>query len=235
MIIIWKWYIFVDYRINMYQYRGKESNLVGADQGNKFLGKLCRETSCLIIKQNTNQYLETIFEVILLDIPEQTTVVIFVEDANLMIEDTDNIIKIQNILIMHDKLFEATNGMIKTKKLIYFSSRQNQKEEQKIIQNRSLYFKIKDKRLKNTNIKENIRFLQVHTGPSLKQDMWFMKMREKMIELVTKINKIEICVSMVYILFNIYLCKKVCFGYGIFDMNKKQEEELMRIYKKSYL
>ena len=78
---------------------------------------------------------------------------------------------------------------------------------------------------------ECTRSLRVHIGPSLKWEKQFKIMIEKMMELVVKIKKIDIYPSIAYIFFNMYLCRKVYFGYSIVDMNDKQEKELIRIYK----
>ena len=46
----WKYYISTVYGICKDFYRGSESELAGTGQGNKFLGDLCSNTSCIIIK-----------------------------------------------------------------------------------------------------------------------------------------------------------------------------------------
>ena len=68
-------------------------------------------------------------------------------------------------------------------------------------------------------------------GPSLKWEKQFKIMKEKMMESVAKIKVMEIYPAIAYAFFNVYLSKKVFFGCGIVDINKKQENELIRIYE----
>ena len=48
-------YINTGYGISHISYGGKENQLAGTGQGNKFSGDMCRDISCLIIKQIENQ------------------------------------------------------------------------------------------------------------------------------------------------------------------------------------
>ena len=54
---------------------------------------------------------------------EQTVAVLFVDDANLMTNGQQDIIKMQKILSIYDRLFRATNGLIKIDKSTYFAQR----------------------------------------------------------------------------------------------------------------
>ena len=52
-----KHYISTAYSMSEEYYGGKECQLVGTGQGNKFSGDLCRDTSCMIIKVLENEKL----------------------------------------------------------------------------------------------------------------------------------------------------------------------------------
>ena len=62
ILLVWKRYICTGYGISEMYYGGVGSKLSGTGQGNKFSGELCRDTSCLIIKQIENQNLGIMFE-----------------------------------------------------------------------------------------------------------------------------------------------------------------------------
>ena len=58
---------------------------------------------------------------------EQTIAVLFMDDTDLIINGQQDIIKMQKILSMYDRLFGATNRLIATDKSTYFSQRWHQK------------------------------------------------------------------------------------------------------------
>ena len=50
-------------------------------------------------------------------------VVLFVDDTDLITNGEQDIVKMQKILSMYDKLFRATNGLIEIEKSIFFAWR----------------------------------------------------------------------------------------------------------------
>ena len=56
-------------------------------------------------------------------------------------------------------------------------------------------------------------------------------MKDKLKEVIHKIKNIEISTAIIHIFYNMYLFRKVYFGYGIVAINEKQEKELMKIYE----
>ena len=48
---------------------------------------------------------------------------------------------------------------------------------------------------------------------------------------MAKLEQTEMLIQLVYIYYNVYLIKKVYFGYGILQINNKQEKILQVIYK----
>ena len=46
----WRHYMCTGFGISTAYYGGEDNKLAGTGQGNRFLGDVCRDTSCLIIK-----------------------------------------------------------------------------------------------------------------------------------------------------------------------------------------
>ena len=78
--------------------------------------------------------------------------------------------KMKNILEMCDKLFSATNGLIKIDKSKFYAQKQHQKQEQKVIKQQNIKLDIKSQQLEQKDVNDYIRSLGVHIGPSLEQD-----------------------------------------------------------------
>ena len=51
-------YVSTAFGVSTNFYRGEDENLAGTGQGNKFSGDMCRDVSCLIIKQLEEKHLE---------------------------------------------------------------------------------------------------------------------------------------------------------------------------------
>ena len=68
-------------------------------------------------------------------------------------------------------------------------------------------------------------------GLSLKWDEQFEVMIAKMKVVVNHLKNIIISISTALIYYNMYLIKKVYFGYSIVSISKKQEEMLKKIYE----
>jgi len=58
----WKHYSCTGFGISSSYYRGENERLAGTGQGNKFSGDLCRDTSCLIIREIKRKRLEMFIE-----------------------------------------------------------------------------------------------------------------------------------------------------------------------------
>ena len=84
LILRWQRYIFTGYGISSDYYGGFENYLVGTSQGNKFLGDLCRDTSCLIIRDIEKRNLGIQFDDLFYEINYQVASVSFVNDMDLV-------------------------------------------------------------------------------------------------------------------------------------------------------
>ena len=58
----WKYYLYTGFGISSSYYGGENERLTGTEQDNKFSGDLCRDTSCLIIREIEKKRLEMFIE-----------------------------------------------------------------------------------------------------------------------------------------------------------------------------
>ena len=91
-------YICTGYRISEKWYGGVSAKLVGTGQGNNFSGELCKDTSCLIIKQIENLSIEFEFNSYFIKNIEQIVVLLFVNNTDLITNSKQNEIKMKKYL-----------------------------------------------------------------------------------------------------------------------------------------
>ena len=73
----WHHYISTAFGISHNYYGGEENRLAGTDQGNRFSGHVCRDTSCLIIKTIETEKVGMRLTSVLSKIEEEITAVLF--------------------------------------------------------------------------------------------------------------------------------------------------------------
>ena len=61
------------------------------------------------------------FESNAMKVIEQTVAILFVDDADLMTKGKNDVMKMQKILNIYDKLFGTTNRLIETDKSTYYA------------------------------------------------------------------------------------------------------------------
>ena len=108
----WEYHISTGYGISSIYYGGKDSPLAGIGQGNRFLGDVCRDTSCLILKVLENRKLGITFKSCSSGLIVHKVAVIFVDDADIAANGDDTIKNIIEMLCMYNELYTATGGHI---------------------------------------------------------------------------------------------------------------------------
>ena len=102
-------------------YRERENMLAGTGQGNKFSSDMCRDVSCLIIKQLEKENLSVIFKALENQQIEQCVSVSFADDTDFITEENEYDRKMQEIINKYYHLWKATGGQIETNKTKYFA------------------------------------------------------------------------------------------------------------------
>ena len=77
---------------------------------------------------------------------------------------------------------------------------------------------IHDRELKKLQPEDTERMLGIYINPALKNDKQFLIIKEKLLESIKKLMRIEINVFQVFIYFNMYMVRSVYFGAGIIDI-----------------
>ena len=115
----WKHYISTAYGIS--DYGRKECELAGTGQGNKFLGDLCRDMSCMIIKVLEKEELGIKYKSKLSQKEMMILAIAFVDDTDLVAEGTNIEVMMEEMLQKYNDLHIATGGLIEQNKSTYFA------------------------------------------------------------------------------------------------------------------
>ena len=106
-----EYHIYTGYSISN-NYYGGNMKLAGTGQGNKFSGDMCRDISCLIIKQLETQNLGIWFISLLTGLRILWHSISFVDDTDLVADGTNATQKMQVMLDSYNKLHTTTGGKI---------------------------------------------------------------------------------------------------------------------------
>ena len=130
------------------RFYGGEIELAGTGQGNKLSGDICRDISCLIIKQLEVQNLGICFLSLVTAVSILCSSISFVDDADLVVDRDNATEEMQLMLNLYDTLHTATGGKIQEEKSKYFSWIWVWMQEQKQIKNIQVELKVNNTSLK---------------------------------------------------------------------------------------
>ena len=103
------------------KYYGGENKLAGTGQGNKFSGDMCRDISCLIIRQLEVENLGICFLSLVTLITVLCASVSLVDDADLAADGENSVSQMQMMLKLCNKLHSATGGKTQVEKTKFFA------------------------------------------------------------------------------------------------------------------
>ena len=217
------------YGISKEYCEGEEEKLEGTGQGNKFSGDMCRDVSCLIMRQIEKQLIGIFFVDKITGEEVQIVAVAFVDDADLMTEGSEAFKLMQEILNMHNRLHGATGGHVQEDKTTYYAWQWKWRQGQKRIQNVNDKLLINEKSVKQTSVNESVKSLGLFVNPTLKWIHQFEMMKDKMCEAMSKLRSTPLTIGNAYVFFNMCLVTQVFFGCGIISLISNQEKILMKI------
>jgi len=142
----------------------------------------------------------------------------FVDDKDLVIDGNEAESKMQRMLKIYDDLYKAKGGHIEEDKSKFFAWQWRWRQGNKVITDKKVTLEVNEKKVKSISSKRSERTLGVYMSPSLKWEIQFEKMKEKMIEAIFKLKNTEIVAPIVYMCYNAYLIKKVYFRYGVLSL-----------------
>jgi len=232
---VFKHYINTGYGISEEYYGGAQNELAGTGQGNKFSGDMCRDVSCLIIKQLENKELGIICKSPSSQTREQCVSVSFVDDTDFITDGNQYEDKMQDIVNKYHQLYTATGGQIEVNKTKYFAWKWRWRQGRKEIQHIKANITIDNQTIQQMQITDEIKTLGIYISPTLQWSRQFNYIKDKMIDAINKINHLPINTHNAYLYYNTYLIKKVYFGCGIMHLNKQQEQILQTISESTIL
>jgi hypothetical protein len=227
----WRHYVCTGFGASSTYYGGEEDKLAGTGQGNRFSGDVCRDLSCLIIRNIECKQVGMNIQSKLYGDTIQKVAVAFVDDNDMMSDGDDVNQKMKIIVTEYNDLYTATGGYIEEDKSKYYAYQWVTRSGRKIIKNIDEKVEINGKELKQVECKNTVKTLGVIMGPSLTWDNQFVEMVNKMKEAIGRLKQTEIVVSTAAMYYNMYLSKKVYFGCGIVALTEPQEEILKKIYE----
>ena len=79
---------------------------------------------------------------------------------------------------------------------------------------------IHDRELKQLQPEDTERMLGIYMNPALKNNKQFLIIKEKLLESIIKLMRIEMNAFQAFIYFNMYMVRSVYFGTGIMDISQ---------------
>ena len=160
-------YISTGYGISQEPYGG-DVELAGTGQSNKFSGDMCRDISCLIIKQLEIQNLGILFLSVITYASILCSSISFVDDTDLVADGINATPKMQQMLNLYNKLHTATGGKIQEQKSSFFSWIWVWAQGQKRIKNVDINLSINNSSIQQNHVSEDKKTLRVQMSPSMK-------------------------------------------------------------------
>lgn len=218
---IFNHYVCTGFRISNTPYGGRQEQLAGTGQGNKFSRDMCRDVSCLIIKEIENRNLGIKFKAPIREEEEKCVSISFVDDTHLITEGDDSEGKMQEIIDAYESLYEATGGKIGGRKTKCCAWKWKLRQGRRVLHQVKIKLKINGQMLEQLKVNESKKMLGICIGPSLKWDKQFEKMREKMIIAMKKLNNTPMTIANACTCYNMHLIKQVYFGCGVLKLTPK--------------
>jgi len=227
----WKHHICTAFGISESYYGGIDHEMAGTGQGNKFSGDVCRDTSCLIIRQLEKQQFGVKMHSRMNNMNELISAVAFVDDTDLVVEGVEVEKMMNEMLATYERLYAATGGAIEFGKSKYYAWQWKWYQGLKKIKNLKVKIELNDHEINSVKCEESTKTLGVYMTPTLSWSSQFKQMVDKMKEAIHKLANTEIMASTAHIFYNAYLIKKVYFGCGIVTLEPNQEMILRKIYE----
>ena len=232
---IMKHHVCTDFGISKDTYGSQTERLGGTGQGNSVSGAICRDTSCLIFKYLEEKQLGAMIKNPISKQIIQRIAIAFVDDTDFYTNGPEYELKMQMIMDIYTKLYEATGGKIQQTKIMFYCWKWIYKNGKQNIIQLNATIVVHGETIKAIDVSQSTRTLGVHLNPAISWKGQFEVMRKKMNTSITKMMNMEINSYQAAMYFNVYMIKTVFFGCGIVELNDKQEKELRRIYEEPML
>ena len=113
-------HVCTDFGISQISYRSSIEKLGGTGQGNSVSGAICRDISCLIFKYLEQMNLGAILKHPIIKEIIQRIAIAFVDDTNFYTNGPNYELKMQIIMDLYTKLYEATRVKMQQSKIMFY-------------------------------------------------------------------------------------------------------------------
>ena len=148
-------------------YGSKTYKLGGTGQGNSVSGAICRDTSCIIFKYLEDLNLGVKVVTPLLKQLFIRLAIAFVDDTDFYTNDTDFNQKMQLLMNLYTRLYEATGGKIQESKILYYCWKLIYENGVKKIVAIDAHLEVHEQVIEMESIFKSTRTLGVHINPAL--------------------------------------------------------------------
>ena len=192
-------------------------------QGNSVSRAICRDTSYLIFK-----HLEELNLGVNVIIPLSKNnficlAIAFVDDTDFYTNDTYFNRKMQQLMDIYTRLYEAIGGKIQESKIIYYCWKWIYEKGVKKIRTLNAQLEVHNKVIEIVDISKSTRTLDVHITFSLNQKDQFEVMRKKLYISIIKLMTTDINLYQAVVYYNAYMIKSMYFGCGIIELSDRPE------------
>ena len=185
-------YICTSFGISENYYGSDIFKLGGTGQGNSASGAICRDTSCIIFKKIEKEGLGVIMRLPLSFEEFTRCVIAFVNDIDFYTNNKDFQEKMQLLMDMYTRLYEATGGKIQESKILYYCWKWGYEKGRRLIKQVETELFVYGERIECIEPTKSTRILGVHINPSLSWDDQFEVMRKKLHISITKMMNTDV-------------------------------------------
>ena len=127
-------YICTSFGISKSYYGSSVYKLGGTGQGNSVSGAICRDTSCLIFKKLEDESLGVKIYSPIMSTLYVRNAIAFVDDTDFYTNGENLTTKMQRLMDLYTRLYEATRGKIQQEKINFYCWKWNYKNCEKVIE-----------------------------------------------------------------------------------------------------
>ena len=140
--------------------------MAGTGQGNKFLGDICRDTSCLMIRDLERRKFGIQMKSKVTSKQVLISAIAFVDDTDLLVEGDDGENTMNQMLGKHDELNAATGGYIEFDEIKYCAWQWKWSQGNKVLKDKKIKIALNNQETKAVDCKKSEKTLGVCVSPS---------------------------------------------------------------------
>ena len=160
-------HVCTDFGISKITYENNVETMGGTGQGNSLLGAICWDTSCMIFRHLEKQNLGAILKNPISKVIIQRIAIAFVDDTDFYTNGRNYEMKMQLIMDLYTKLYEATGGKIQQTKIMFYCWQWFYENGDQKIMKLEAKIEVHGEQIQLIDVKQSTRTLGVHLTPAL--------------------------------------------------------------------